>query len=504
MADSSDIIAADALTRIYGATRALDAVSVRFRPGEVHGLVGENGAGKSTLMKILSGVEKPTRGRVIVRGAPVALQGVPMAQRLGIAMVHQELNLVDELSIAGNIFLGRERTRWGFIDRTAMRRISRQILERLESPLNPAQKVESLSIAQKQMVEIAKALHGDASAIILDEPTAVLSRLETAALFNVIAQLRTQGVAIIYISHLLPEVLKICDRVTVLRDGRVVAEIPPEQMPQTTERDLASLMVGRPMSRHFPKREGLIGENFLDVQNLSCPESVTEASFLVRSGEILGFAGLIGAGRTELAEAIVGLRRKTTGIVRLSGRPLKISNLQDAVLAGIAYVSEDRKESGLMLEMDVTSNTTMVSLRRYTRLFTRRRVEEAATRQHVRSLRIKIGSLRQPLRSLSGGNQQKIALAKWLDIRPKVLIVDEPTRGVDVGAKEEIYRMIRFLTAQGMACMLISSELNEVLGLSDRIAVMRNGRIVATLNGPTATEEIVMHYAAGVVEANHS
>jgi ribose transport system ATP-binding protein len=498
MEQTADAIAVDNVTKDYGATRALAGVSVRFKSGEVHGVIGENGAGKSTLMKILGGVERPNAGRVIVRGAPVALQGVPMAQRLGISMVHQELNLVDELTVAENIFLGRESTRFGFINQSAMRRISREILGRLRCPLEPARKVKCLSVAQKQMVEIAKALSGEASVLILDEPTAVLSRQETGALFDVIGQLRAQGVAIIYISHILPEVLNICDRATVLRDGQMVTEISPEQMPRTTERELASLMVGRPMSQHFPPREWSIGEKLLQVENFGVEDRVRGASFFVRRGEILGFAGLIGAGRTELAEGIMGLRGKTTGTIRLEGKPLKIRYPGDAVEAGIAYVPEDRKDSGLMLDMDVTSNTTMVSLERYTMLLTRRGAEDRAAQNYVRSMRIKIGSLRQPVRALSGGNQQKVALAKWLEIHPKLLIVDEPTRGVDVGAKEEIYRLIRSLTAQGMACMLISSELNEVLGLSDRIAVMQNGRIVATLEGARATEEIVMQHAAGV------
>lgn len=495
-----DAVAADSLTRIFGVTLALDDVSIGFRAGEVHGVVGENGAGKSTLMRILAGIERPNAGRVIVRGVPVVLDGVLMAQRLGISMVHQELNLVDELSVAENIFLGRERTRWGLIDHKSAERISGQILARLESPLDPSQKVKQLPVARKQMVEIAKSLIGQASVLIMDEPTAVLSRHETAALFNVIDQLRRRGVAIIYVSHILPEVLKICDRVTVMRDGRVVAQISPEQMPQTGERQLANLMVGRPLSQHFPPHPPAGGEKLLEVENLSCDDRVMDASFFVRRGEILGFAGLIGAGRTELAETIVGLRRKTGGVIRLDGRTLKIRGLRDAVRAGIAYVSEDRKETGLMLDMDVTSNTTMVSLRRYTRLLTHRRAEENAARRYVRSMRIKISDLRQPVRALSGGNQQKVALAKWLEIRPKVLIVDEPTRGVDVGAKEEIYRLIRSLIAEGMACILISSELNEVLAMSDRIAVMRNGRIVATLDAAAATEEQVMQYAAGVAE----
>jgi len=496
MADQPDAIATDAIGKSFGATRALDGVTISFRGGEVHGIVGENGAGKSTLMKILGGVERPSEGRVFVRGRGVLISDVHTAQRMGIAMVHQELNLVDELSIAENIFLGREESVLGLIRFGRARRVSRQILEILKCPLNVSWKVRRLSTAQKQMVEIAKALSCQASVIILDEPTAMLSRRETHALFEVIGQLRRNGVAVIYISHILQEVLQTCDRVTVMRDGRVSARLGPDEMQGMTEAELAGLMVGRPMNQHFPPRQTRIGERFLEVEHFGSED----ISFFVRRGEILGFAGLIGAGRTELAEAMFGLRGRLKGVIRLDGRNLKISSPSDAVRAGIAYLSEDRKESGLMLDMDVTSNTTMVSLARYTRWLTRPRAERKAANHYVQLMRIRIASLRQPVRALSGGNQQKVALAKWLETHPKVLIVDEPTRGVDVGAKEEIYRLIRALVAQGMACILISSELNEVLGMSDRIAVMRRGRIVAMLDAASASEERVMQFAAGVQE----
>ncbi len=491
-------ISTESIVKQFGPTRALDGVTLSFFAGEVHGLIGENGAGKSTLMKILSGVEQATTGLVRVNGEAIAFRSVAEAERHGIVMIHQEQNLVDELSVADNVHLGRESTRLGFVKKAAAHAATRELLDRLDTPLDPGAKVRTLSIAQKQMVEIAKALSRRASVLIMDEPTAVLTQHETAALFKVIDQLRREGVAIIYISHILKDVLQLCDRVTVLRDGTNVAHIEPEQMKEATEQQLASLMVGRPMGKHFPPRAQVLGELVLKVDDLSVPDVVEHASFEVRAGEILGFAGLIGAGRTELAEAIAGLRKRSTGTIHMHGKPVKISSPRDAVRAGIAYLSEDRKGSGLTLGMSIVENTTLVSLRRYTHGLISKRAELAATNRHIQQLHIKAGNARAAVATLSGGNQQKVALAKWLETEPKLLIVDEPTRGVDVGAKEEIYRLIRSLTENGMACMLISSELNEVLGMSDKIAVMRDGVIVTTLVTTEATEERIMHAAAGV------
>lgn len=497
---ASDLLVVQSIAKRFGAVRALADVSLSLVAGQVHCIIGENGAGKSTLMKILSGVERPDGGTIVYRGQAVAFKSPAEAQRAGVAMIHQELNLVDELSVAANIFLGRERRKFGLVDTRWMNARAGELLESLNCPIDPSLRVRELSIAQKQMVEIAKAVSIDASVLIMDEPTAVLTRREVTALFQLIERLKSKGVAIIYISHILSEVLAVGDRVTVMRDGRTVETLSREKAQQIGEHGLASLMVGRPMGDHFPPRNRAAGRLAFEVRNLSVPGKVRNATFAIQAGEVLGFAGLIGAGRTELAEAIVGLRRREGGEILVEGTPVIARTPRQAGKAGIAYLSEDRKGAGLTLGMGIAENTTMVSLKRYCHPFISRREEDAATRHHVNQLHIKIGRVRDPVETLSGGNQQKVALAKWLEIAPKVLIIDEPTRGVDVGAKEQIYALIRTLTAQGMACMLISSELNEVIGLSNRIAVMRAGRIVATMDAGTATEEKIMYHAAGVVK----
>lgn len=481
----------------FGPVRALDDVSLSFRPGEIHGLVGENGAGKSTLMRILAGLQQPTRGIIRFMAKPITFNGPADAAARGIVMIHQELNLVDELSVADNIFLGRERTRWGLIDRRTTCQQALKFLRELGCDLDPQQPVKRLSVARQQMVEIAKALSCDARLLIMDEPTAALGSGDAQRLFALIARLKQRGVTVIYISHHLPEVLQICDRISVLRDGRLVTTI--DDVRSMTEAKLAGLMVGRAMEDHFPTRVSHQAEVVLSVQDLCVPGLVHQTGFQVHRGEIFGLAGLIGAGRTELAEGIVGLR-PATGIVSVEGRTVRIRCLRDAVAAGIAYLSEDRKTAGLTLDMSIVQNTTLVSLRRYARPLIDRRSELRATQEHVRRLGIRIGSPHHRVATLSGGNQQKVALAKWLEMTPKVLILDEPTRGVDIGAKEEIYRLIQQLTCQGMACVMISSELNELLGMCHRIAVMRKGRIAGILDAEQATEERIMYLAAGVAQ----
>ncbi|HEV7300778.1 MAG TPA: sugar ABC transporter ATP-binding protein [Tepidisphaeraceae bacterium] len=495
---TADLLAVDSVSKQFGTVRALDGVSLSLRAGEVHGIVGENGAGKSTLMKILSGVERPTSGRVLLEGAATTFRTPAEAQRAGIAMIHQELNLIDELSVAANIFLGREKHRLGFVDSRWAHRNAADVLESLNCPINPAARVRDLSLANKQMVEIAKAVSTNASVVIMDEPTAVLTRREVDALFGLIGRLKAKGVAIVYISHILSEVVSTCDRVTVMRDGKVVETLDRQRVQEVGERGLATLMVGRPMGDHFPPRNRPDARIAFEVRNLNVTGKVHDATFAIRAGEVLGFAGLIGAGRTELAEAIVGVRRRSSGEIFINGDPVKSDTPGRAARDGIAYLSEDRKGTGLTLGMGIAENTTMVSLKKYARPFISRRGEEAATRHYVNTLRIKIGHPRDDVATLSGGNQQKVALAKWLEVSPKVFIIDEPTRGVDVGAKEQIYAQIRALTAAGMACMLISSELNEVIGLSNRVAVMRGGRIVATMDSTDATEQKIMFHAAGV------
>jgi ribose transport system ATP-binding protein len=494
------LISVSSLSKQFGSVRALDGVNLELRPGEVHGLVGENGAGKSTLMKILSGVEQPTAGELSIKGASIRLHSVLDALRRGIVMIHQELNLVDELSVADNIFLGREPSRFGIVDRAYCAAAAGKLLDRIGHKLDPARRVRDLSIADKQMVEIAKALSYEASVLIMDEPTATLTQHESDALLNLVRQLRQSGVTIVFISHILPQVLQISDRISVLRDGKLVTTLETDQIRSTSERDLAGLMVGRPMAEHFPAKS-IHGDSVVfSVQGISVPGFVEEVSFDVREGEIFGLAGLIGAGRTETAEAIMGLRPRSAGKIQLNGVPVRIASPVDATTLGIAYLPEDRKDAGLTLNMSIIDNTTMVSLPRYSRILLDRTAQLRATQQHAGRLRLRAGSLSDPVRTLSGGNQQKVLLAKWLEIAPKVLIVDEPTRGVDIGAKEEIYHLLQELAAQGLACIMISSEMNELIGMCHRIGVMRAGRLVTILDGHTATEEQIIH-AAGLETA---
>ena len=494
------MITVRSLSKIFGAVRALDNVSLDLRAGEVHGLVGENGAGKSTLMKIFSGVEQPTSGEFAVNGVPTRLHDVLDALQRGIVMIHQELNLVDELSVADNIFLGREPTHFGIVDRAFCLSEARRLLDRIGHGLDPARRVRTLSIADKQMVEIAKALSHKATVLIMDEPTATLTQHESETLLELIDQLRQTGVTIVFISHILPQVLRISDRITVLRDGKFVTTLDSENVRKTTERELAGLMVGRSMSEHFPPRRPHGAAVVFSVEGISVPKLTENVSFDVREGEIFGLAGLIGAGRTETAEAIVGLRPRSRGTIRLNGTVVRIASPVDATRHGIAYLPEDRKDAGLTLDMSIIDNTTMVSLPRYAHFLLDRDAQRRATEKHAARLRLRAAALSDPVRTLSGGNQQKVLLAKWLEIAPKVLIVDEPTRGVDIGAKEEIYHLLQDLAAKGMAFVMISSEMNELIGMCHRIGVMRSGRLVTILDGQSATEEQIIH-AAGLETA---
>jgi ribose transport system ATP-binding protein len=484
------------VTMQFPAVRALDGVSLSFLPGEVHGVVGENGAGKSTLMKILSGVQQPTSGSVVLEGTPVRLHGVRHALELGIAMIHQELDVIDDLTVAENVFLGAEPRKGLVIDRALMRAKTAALLERVGAVFSPSVSVGELSIAGKQLVEIAKALSHEARYLIMDEPTAVLTERETEALFRLIGELRTQGVCVIYISHRLAEVELLCDRVSVLRDGQLVSTLARGSFDQVS---LARLMVGRELGDFYPaKRSVPPGDVLLRVTGAVVPGFVHGVDFSVRAGEIVGLAGLVGSGRTELCEAIVGARRLSAGAVEVSGVACSVPSVRDAVRRGIAYVSEDRKATGLVLGMDVVENTTLASLRTFCRPLVSKKSERECAEKWVRELDVRAGDLRADVLYLSGGNQQKIAVAKRLETRPRVLILDEPTRGVDVGAKREIYNLIQRLADEGMACVVISSELPEIVGVCERVVVMREGRVTGELGGSEITEEAIMLRAAGV------
>lgn len=483
----------------FPAVRALDGVSLEFEHAEIHGIVGENGAGKSTLMKILAGLEQPTAGGLVAAGVEFQLHGVRDALHKGIAMIHQELNLVDELTVAENIFLGREPVKRGVLDREQMRAESQKVLARVGATFGPDVRLGELRLADQQLVEIAKAVACAATLLIMDEPTAVLSDREAESLFHLIFELKEQGIAVLYISHRLVEIERLCDRVTVLRDGQLVSTLSRGSFDQPT---LARLMVGRELGDFYPEKPPVpTADPVLEVSGICVPGSLHDVGFSVRPGEILGLAGLVGSGRTELAEALVGARRRSAGAILIDGKPVRIRTVKHALAHGLAYVSEDRKGTGLVLGMDVVENVTLAHLKAFCGPLLSRNAELAAAEKWRDALGIRVGDLRADVSDLSGGNQQKVAIAKWLETQPRVLILDEPTRGVDVGAKHEIYTLIHKLAAEGLACVVISSEMPEIIGVCQRVLVMRDGRIAAELSGAEITEEAIMMKAAGVEAA---
>ena len=481
----------------FPGVRALDAVSFDVLPGEVHALLGENGAGKSTLIKIMTGAYTPDQGSILMEGKPVTIGGPRHAQELGVAAIYQELSLYPELTIAENIFMGHQpRTSLGLIDWRTMERQARAILQDLEAgQLDPLQKVGGLSVGNQQRVEIAKALSQNARILIMDEPTAALTQRDVDQLFAIVRRLRERGVAVIYISHRLEEVFLLADRVTVLRDGQVVGTRP---VAETSQPELIRMMVGRTLDALFPKSDAPIGQPALRVQDLRYGKNVRGVSFELRHGEIVGMAGLVGAGRSEMAQVLFGITPAESGTVSIDGKAVVIRSAHQAMQLGIAYVPEDRKNQGLILPMSVRENTTLAILRRLARGgFVDRQAERKITSDYVDQLHIRTPGIGQLVRNLSGGNQQKVVIAKWLAREPKVLILDEPTRGIDVGAKAEIHRLMSALAQQGIAILMISSELPEILGMSDRVLVMRQGRIVAELARAEATQEAVIGAAMG-------
>jgi ribose transport system ATP-binding protein len=474
---------------------ALDDVELEVQPGEVHVLLGENGAGKSTLMKILSGSLRKDAGEIRVDGQAVEIQGPRHAQQLGIRTIYQELNLVPPLSAAANIFLGKEPGRWGVLDRQAAERAAARLLSELGVSVDPSRPVGELGIAHQQMVEVAKALSEEGRILIMDEPTSALTASEIGELFATIERLRARGTSIIYISHRLEEVARIGDRVTVMRDGRRVATLPARTTPIP---ELVRLMADREVGEHFPRRRGTPGEELLRVEHLARGERIRDVSLSLRRGEIVGITGLLGAGRTELARAIIGAEPADSGRVLVKGRAVSVRRPKDALAHGLGLVPEDRKTQGLVLGLSVERNVALPSTRRLSAWgIVHATTEAALAGRWVRDMRIKTPSLGQPARLLSGGNQQKVVLGKWLAADVDVLIVDEPTRGIDVPAKVEIYDLMNRLTAEGKGILMISSELPEVLGMSDRVLVMRGGRIVAELETARTTQAEVLAFALG-------
>ncbi len=493
------IIEVKGLTKEYPGVRALDNVDLAFEPGEVHGLIGENGAGKSTMMKMLSGVEQPTSGQIFLEGKPVAFRRVNDAMAQGVVMIHQELNLIDHLSVAENVFLGREKLRGPVLDHAAMEAESKELLGRVSCEVDPKRLVGSLSIAQKQLVEIAKALSYHARFMIMDEPTAVLTERETIALFRLVGQLKEEGVTVVFITHILEELVENCDRITVLRDGQFVDTVAANE---TNPKALAHMMVGREMGDLYPEKPVIpeIAEALLEVEDLTVEGLAKGVSFSVRAGEIVGLAGLVGAGRTEVCEAIAGIRHKDGGYVLVNGEPALIGKPEDGLRYGIAYLSEDRKALGLHVNLPIRDNIVLPNLREYTQVVVKdRRAREKAEEWKV-TMSIKAPDLGANVNSLSGGNQQKVSLSKWLETVPKIILLDEPTRGIDIGSKTEIYLLIKRLAEEGKAIVVVSSELPELIGICHRILVMRGGELVGEVSGDEMTEHRVNELAWGARE----
>jgi ABC-type sugar transport system ATPase subunit len=488
-------------TKRFPGVLALDGVDFEVRAGEVMALVGENGAGKSTLLKILAGAYSTDMGEVRVDGEVVSIETPKASQQHGIAVIHQELNLAEHLSVAENIFVGREPlTRLRTVDFRRMQRESREVLAELGVDIDPAALVSSLNLARKQMVEIAKALSLRSRVVVMDEPTSPLTEDEVVVLLDLVRRLRSRGVAVVYVSHRFREVFAVADRITVMRDGKLACDVL--RTSETTPDAVVSLMVGRELTAIFGERhrQPRRAQPVVSVRGLAVAPRVKDVTFDLYPGEVLGVAGLVGAGRSEVARAIFAVDRRSAGEVLVDGEPVHWAGPRDAIRAGIGFVPEDRKAQGLFLGMPVPANVAAASPGLISRrgLLHRGR-ERRLAQEHCRELRLRESALEVAVGTLSGGNQQKVVLARWLALRPRVLLLDEPTRGVDIGAKAEIYRLIRQIATQGVAVLMISSELPEVLGMSDRVVVLREGRVAGELSADDADERSVMALATGVV-----
>ncbi len=491
------VLSARRISKSFSGVQVLFSVDFELRRGEVHALMGENGAGKSTLVKILSGFEQPTSGEILLDGAPVKLPANGAAEALGIVIIHQEFNLAEHLTVAESLFLGREVTRFGVLDRRFMRAETRRVLDMLGSEVDENALIGSLAVADKQMVEIAKAISRDARVVFMDEPTAVLSRDETAILFEQVRRLRDKGTSFVFVSHKLDEVMEITDRVTVLRDGQWIKTAPTAILDGES---IAQLMVGRELSSLYPKKvEPDVDEAVvLSVSGLTTGY-VRDASFDLRKGEVLGFSGLIGSGRTELMEAIAGLRARVSGDVTINGEHAPSGDVHTANRLGLAYMTKDRKGKGLLLRSDMATNLTLQSLERHvSHGYLSPASEAQALAKARRRFDIRVRDASIVAGRMSGGNQQKLLLAKVMETEPQIIIIDEPTRGIDVGTKQQIYHFISALARDGRSIIVVSSEMPEVIGLCTRVAVMREGRIVGVLEGDEISEQEIVRYAAGL------
>ncbi len=492
----ANILTMENIHKKFPGVYALNGVNFELKYGEVHALLGENGAGKSTLIKILAGIYAADEGQVYLDGQKVAIQDVHQAQAHGISVIHQELCLASNLTVADNIFLGRETTdKTGFVNFSEQNRSAQELLNSLGLAIQATELVSKLSVAQQQMVEIAKALSIEARIIVMDEPTASLTLREVAMLFQAIANLKRKNIAVIYISHRMEELFRVADRVTVLRDGKCVGT---KETAQTRREELIAMMVGRELKDLYRRTFHEPGDTVLEILGLNRANVLRDINFALQKGEILGVSGLVGAGRTELARAIFGIDQLDSGEIRVAGTRVHIGSPLEAMNYGIALVPEDRKGQGLVLIQSVSYNITLTILKQFIRgAAVDQRLERELVSHYIDKLAIKTPSLQQLTNHLSGGNQQKIVIAKWLATVPKVLILDEPTRGVDVGAKAELYSIIDMLAEQGVGIMMISSELPEIIGMSDRVLVMHNGRITANLTRDELDQAKIMHYATG-------
>ncbi len=491
---TAPVLALRKVSRRFGPVQVLTDVDFDLRAGEVHALIGENGAGKSTTMKILGGYLAPSDGQVLLDGKPVDFDSSDAAENAGIVLIHQEFNLASQLSVEENIFLGRELKRGPFLARRAMQEQARLLLGRLDCHVDPRARISDISVPNRQMVEIAKALGRNARVLIMDEPTAVLTARETETLLLLIERLRAEGTAILYTSHKLDEVARIADRVTVLRDGRKVREARRG----ISEHEMAEAMVGRELSDLFPIKAAAGGETVLEVRDLVVEGLSGRASFTLKRGEVLGFAGLVGSGRTELMEGVVGLR-PASGEVRVSGRAIALGSVMAAREAGLVYLTEDRKEKGLLLGKNLRENLTLLSLDRFTsKGLIDTKAEETALTKAFAEFDIRAGDRGMNAGNLSGGNQQKLLLAKTMLAEPDIVIIDEPTRGIDIGTKQQIYEFIRRLATSGKSVVVVSSELPEVIGLSSRVVVMAAGRIAGEVEGDEVNENAIVKLAMGL------
>ncbi|TXC90991.1 sugar ABC transporter ATP-binding protein [Metabacillus litoralis] len=491
------IVQMKSISKAFSGNRVLENVDFEIMPGEVHALMGENGAGKSTLMKILTGIYERDSGSVSFKGNEVHFKNPKEAEDIGIAVIHQELNIIPYLSVIDNMFLGKELTvgKTGIVRHKEMKKKTKEYLNALGIDIDPDIEAGELSVGQQQMIEIARAVAANMEVLIMDEPTAALTDREIDSLFKVISRLREQGVGIVYISHRMEEIFQICDRISVLRDGSFIGV---KKIPKTNFDEIVKMMVGRQLGERFPARNTVLGAERIKVKNLFCKGLFENISFSVKEGEVLGVAGLMGAGRTEIMEAIFGHRSLHGGKIIIDGQEVKIKNPYDAIKNGLGFITEDRKSEGLVLDLSVRENFSLTNLGRISKnQIISTKQEEDFVDDLIKKLHVKTASRELQVSSLSGGNQQKIVIGKWLGIKPKILILDEPTRGVDVGAKKEIYQLINQLTEEGVSIIMVSSELPEILGMSDRVLVIHEGKVSATIPIAEATQEKIMQAATG-------